>query len=465
VLAEEFLQDLARQNEWFHYRNPNITSEEGLSLPYAYLTTDKVWGSSGFNKRSRQKLRIWFQGGVHGDEPAGDQGLLALLGKLSKDKAWARSVLKKADLVILPRYNPDGVNYFQREFVTNFDPNRDHAVLRRKQTQDIKTLLNEFDPHVFLDAHEYTANSPLGASRQWIKAQDVQVSAVKNPNIHEDIRHLQEGLFINTVYATIEQRGLRTSPYFVASSGTDTLVLQENSSISHAGHNSAGLGQRISFLTETRGIRLGDQHFQRRVFAGLLAAETILRTAIDNAELVYRTIEDARADFLENDDDIIVLDKSRPHSTTWEFIDARNGSLVDVPVTFNNNTPSETVLSRSRPEAYIFSSVWKDVAERLEILGVDVDVLKEDFEGEVGTLTVTEATLAQSKFHGIVQTAVRTESGSRNVRIPAGGFRVDTRQKNALYALVTLEPENTASFVTYNIIPLDVGDEYPVFRI
>ena len=67
-------------------------------------------------------------------------------------------------------------------------------------------------------------------------------------------------------------------PYFVASGGTDTLVLQENSSISHAGHNSAGLGQRIAFLTETRGIRLGDQHFQRRAVAGLLAAETILRS-------------------------------------------------------------------------------------------------------------------------------------------------------------------------------------------
>lgn len=78
---------------------------------------------------------------------------------------------------------------------------------------------------------------------------------------------------------------------------------------------------------------------------------------------------------------------------------------------------------------------------------------------------MTEATLAESKFHGIVQTAVRTESRSRRVRISAGGFRVNTRQKNGLYALITLEPENTASFVTYNIIPLDVGDEYPVFSV
>jgi hypothetical protein len=374
-------------------------------------------------------------------------------------------VLDKADIVVLPRYNPDGVEYFQRAFATNFDPNRDHAILRLKQTQDIKQLLNDFDPHIFVDAHEYTANSPLGANRQWIKAQDVQVSGVKNPNIHQNIRKLQEGLFINSIYSTIEQRGLRTSPYFVASSGTDTLILQENSSISHAGHNSAGLGQRLSFLTETRGIRLGDQHFQRRVAAGLIAVESIVQTAVDNADLVYRTVEDGRKEFLKGGGEIIVLDKSRPHNTTWEFINANSGALVDVPVVFNNNTPSETVLSRERPQAYVFSKAWGDVAERLRTLGVEVEVLKKDFEGDVGTLTVTKATLGTAKSHGVVQTAVETNSGSRRVTIPAGGFRVDTRQKNGLYALVTLEPENTASFVTYNIIPLEVGDEYPVFRI
>ena len=75
-----------------------------------------------------------------------------------------------------------------------------------------------------------------------------------------------------------------------------------------------------------------------------------------------------------------MLDKSRPHNITWEFIDARDGSLVDIPVTFNNNTPSVTILSRNRPEFYIFSSAWENVAERLEILGVDVEVLTEDFK-------------------------------------------------------------------------------------
>lgn len=49
--------------------------------------------------------------------------------------------------------------------------------------------------------------------------------------------------------------------------------------------------------------------------------------------------------------------------------------------------------------------------------------------------------------------------------IPAGGFYVSTRQKNAAYAFVLLEPENEASLAYYNQIPLEAGDEYPVFRV
>lgn len=402
---------------------------------------------------------------MHGDEPAGDQGLLALLGKFNADKTWARSVLEKADIVVLPRFNPDGVEYFQRATATNYDPNRDLASLKRQQTRDIKKLLEQFNPHVFLDAHEYTANSPLGASQQYIPAQDVQISHAKNPNNHQSIRNLAEGLFINTAYATIRNRGLRTGPYFTAARGTDDLVLDETTSISHANHNSAALGQRVAFLSEARGIRLGDQHFQRRTVASLLAAETIVQIAVDNFDEVYGTIEDARAEFIDSDSDIIVTDKARITESTVEFINARDGSLVDVPVRFTNNTPSEPVLVRSRPEAYIFSQAWGDVAERLRVLGVEIEVLEEDFTGDVQTLTIATATLDTGKTEGIVNTVVTTESGTREVTIPAGGFRVSTRQQNAAFAFVTLEPEGRASFVTYNIIPLNRGDEYPVFRI
>jgi hypothetical protein len=49
--------------------------------------------------------------------------------------------------------------------------------------------------------------------------------------------------------------------------------------------------------------------------------------------------------------------------------------------------------------------------------------------------------------------------------LPAGSFLVSTRQKNAGLALNALEPENIDSYASFNIIPLEVGDEYPIFRV
>lgn len=49
--------------------------------------------------------------------------------------------------------------------------------------------------------------------------------------------------------------------------------------------------------------------------------------------------------------------------------------------------------------------------------------------------------------------------------LPPGSFRVGTRQKNAALAFVALEPENVDSYVRFNLVPVQEGDEYPIFRI
>lgn len=69
-----------------------------------------------------------------------------------------------------------------------------------------------------------------------------------------------------------------------------------------------GLGHTVSFLLETRGIRLADQHLQRRVATQLVKTEAILDMARDRAGEVYKTVEDAWAVFVSDDDDMVVTD-------------------------------------------------------------------------------------------------------------------------------------------------------------
>ncbi|KAM0286037.1 hypothetical protein ACHAQH_001045 [Verticillium albo-atrum] len=471
LTMDHFLRTLAARNDYMTYHNPSFQSEEGRSLPHVHLSTSAKPSTSGSLKsyanstQPAEKVRIWMQGGVHGNEPAGDQALLALLGQFDANATWAASILEHVELLVLPRYNPDGVAYFQRYLATSFDPNRDHTKLARQQTRDIKKLVMDYAPHVGVDCHEYTATRPYGASDQWHAAQDGQFSAMKNLNIHADIRELSETLFADSIAAAMESRGLRWSPYVTGNGGSDDITLDETSSDAKMGDTSVGLSQAVMFLTETRGIRLADQHWQRRVATGLTMVQTLVQTAADNAKLVYDTVEKAREDFISSDEDIIITDYATATNVSWPFIDVLNGSIVDVPVTFMNTTPVTANLTRSRPEAYVFSKAWHDVADRLRAAGVVVDELYADFEGEVEALNVTSSVIAASKYEGVVRTTVTTESLSKEVKIPAGGYWVSTRQKNAAHAFNVLEPENIDSYVTFNILPVDVADEYQVYRV
>lgn len=435
-------------------------SEEKRSLPYVRLCADGECDSES------GKLRIWIEGAVHGNEPAGDQAVLAILGKLDANETWAKSVLEKAEILALPRYNPDGVAYFQRPLAAGYDANRDHTACQRQQTRDIKRLLVEFDPHIVWDSHEYTVTTYFGAEEQWIKAQDAEFMAGKSQNVHKNIIALSEGLFTNTVFATLESHGLRTGPHFTSEDpGNDNLVIAESDSSGETAKNSAGLVQGLGFLSEIRGIGIGDQHFQRRVATGVIVGETIIQLAVDNFDLVYDTIERARKDFEEGVDEIVVVDEPRVTNINMEFVDARNGSIVAVPVQFINNTYPDIVLTRPRPEAYIFSGAWADIAERLRVFGLEVEELSEEYSGTVEALTVETVELAENRHEGIVGTTVTTSAHTREVRFPKGAYRVSTKQKNAAFAFVTLEPENLSSYVKYNVIPVEEGDEYPVFRI
>jgi hypothetical protein len=438
------------------YQSPDFLSEEGRQYPYLML---KAPNSS----KNNTKVRVLIEAHIHGNEPAGEEAVLAFLGKMDDNSTWAESVLEKLDIMVIPRVNPDGVAYFQRQLATGYDPNRDFAVMGRQQTRDLIGLYTKFAPHIFLDCHEYTPSRRFGEEGNLINPADSEVSSMAALNVHKDIVDLEINLFVENMYRSLERNDLRTSTYFTAAENSTELSEAAPHTQYALSHNS--LRQTISILTETRGIRLGNQHFQRRVAATLILIEELIQTAVDNADEVYQTLEDARKEFIDSDEDIVITGQPREENVTWSWIDANNGSLVEVPVTLQNYTPTDANLTRSRPEAYVFTRAWADVAERLRISGVEVETLESNFKGEVEAFKIETSTLAEARFEGIVHNTVTTSNYTREVTIPAGGFWVSTRQVNAALAISLLEPEDVASAVVYNIIPVDVGEEYPVYRV
>ncbi|KAF6806372.1 Carboxypeptidase 2-like protein 3 [Colletotrichum sojae] len=461
-VLDTFVQELADKNDWLTYNKANFTSEEGRPFPYLHLSSTK---KARRVANSTDKVRVWLQGAVHGNEPAGDQAMLALLGALDANQTWTASLLDKLEIVILPRYNPDGVFYFQRTLATNYDPNRDHVKLARKQTRDIKSLFSQFSPHIAVDMHEYSATSRYGS---YYHAADGLFSAAKNLNIHPDIRALSEDLFARNIGSDMEARGLRWEPYVTGSTSTNPDFVPsfaEAGSDAKIGRNAMGLTQCVTFLIEMRGIFLADQEFQRRTVAGLTMASSVLQTAADNADKVYATIESSIADFAASGSDIIVTDSSKIVDRTFTMVDINNGSVVQVPIRFSSTTPVTANVTRARPEAYLIPAAWTDLAERLKVGGLEVETLSAPYKGGVEAYNITSAEFETGYYEGVVRATVTTAALTREVDLPAGSFRVSTKQKNAALAFVALEPENIDSYASFNVIPVEKGDEYPVYRI
>lgn len=231
------------------------------------------------------------------------------------------------------------------------------------------------------------------------------------------------------------------------------------------GRNAMGLTQSITFLIEMRGIGLADQEFQRRTAAGLTMASSIIETASNNAQKVFKTVEGGIKDFIKSKEPIVITDSTKYSTRMFQMIDYTNGSIVKVPVQFASTTPTTANLTRSRPESYLIPVAWADVAKRLEVSGLEVETLSKPWSGTVEALNITSSELSSSYYEGAVLATVTTETKKRQLTLPAGSFLVSTRQKNAGLALNALEPENIDSYASFNIIPLEVGDEYPIFRV
>jgi hypothetical protein len=345
----------------------------------------------------------------------------------------------------------------------NLDPNREAVKLDRRQTRDIWRRTHQFAAHIMIDMHEYTASTTFGEDGEYQHAADAMLGVGSDLNIHPDIRNTGLDLFIPAMMEKLDSYGIRSDFYVTGPANTSTPVFTQSGTGARFAESAVGLSQAISFLFETRGIRLADQHFQRRVATQLLKLEAVLETARDTEDL-YDTIESARAEFISSTEDIVITDQSTTINRTYPLVSVANGTVVDVPVEFIE-TPTQANLTRSRPEAYLIPRTWMDIVERLEILGLEVQTLEYEYHGTVEAFTIASSSIGEEIYEGHVLNTVTTESSNKEVHLPAGSFWVSTRQKNAALAFAVLEPEGPDSYVTFNFIPLDVNDEYPIFRV
>ena len=239
------------------------SSQKGKKIPIIYVNKK--------NNLNNNKVRVWMQGGLHGNEPASTESLLYMLHMLMENDDF-KYLLDKIELAILPMANIDGFLKNDRYAANGLDLNRDHTKLMAPETKASKKEFANFDPHVALDFHEYrpfrkdfAQLSTFGISNPY----DVMFLHTGNLNVPENIRNIIDTLFVKNASKELDKMGLMNRHYMKSEKYKGEIHFSTGSNTARSSSNFYALNNGIATLFEIRGVGIGKTSFKRRIYSGL----------------------------------------------------------------------------------------------------------------------------------------------------------------------------------------------------
>lgn len=451
-------------------------SQEGRAILAMILSNSGTFSTAELLQLNRPV--VFLQGLQHGNEPAGGEVMLLLAKELVSGAL--RPLLDRITVVIVPHCNPDGAFYFTRDTPRRVDINRDHIKMDLPETEALHRLLNEFQPEVVVDAHEFSVATRWLEKFGMLQSWDLMMLYATTANLPPALTQMAEGLFRRNMVADVERAGYSQFWYYTTSYNEADKRVSMGGIAPDIGRNAGGLQNAISFLIESRGVGIGREGFARRVHSHYLAIRALLQTSADHASEVIRTVRGSRAEValrgrdIGPGNEIVVTARARSTKQKLTMIDPVSGELKDLDVDWEDSLASQAQLTRQRPYAYLLAPSFSDIARRLALSGIAVKKLRVAADIEVESFQVLDRRVGATFVEGHVRQSVSTEVVKKRVKFPAGTFVFTMAQSNANILVAALEPESTSSFVSLGLLPVDkrgthpsigASSEVPVYRL
>lgn len=411
----------------------------------------------------QEKIKVWFQGGLHGDEPASTESMLYLFDKILNDPTYSY-LLDKITLAIMPMANIDGYEKQDRYAANGLDLNRDQVKLLAPESNYLKQAFTNFGAEVAIDFHEYRPFRKeffeLG-THGISSIYDAMFMVSGNLNLSINLRDYNQNILIGNAMKVLNDSNLKSRYYIAANKKHNEIYFNQCTTEARSSTTSYALTNCISALIEIRGVNLQKTSFKRRINTTFLIASSFLKTAYDDLNTIKEVLKKSNETFHEN---LAVTCKKPQEIQTIQVIDLKDNQEIALEVKVNNALKAKPVLERPRPQAYLILPEQTKLIEKLKILGLEVDELENDKNLQVENYTVISKTISPDEEEGFKEQEVETTVQKIQKNFPKGTFIVYLNQKNAKMATEVLEPESENGFVKFHVYETKLNNELPIYR-
>lgn len=411
----------------------------------------------------KEKIKVWMQGGLHGDEKASTESMLYLLDRLLNDASY-KDILENIELAVVPMANIDGYLKNDRYAANGLDLNRDQTKLMAPESIVLKQAFSDFNPHVGVDFHEYRPNrrdfarmGDFGVTNMY----DAMFLYSGNLNVPPNLRVLTESLFVENARQRLDDFGYKHHPYITTLKVDGDIHMNQGSISARSSATNYALTNTISSLIEIRGVGLGKTSFKRRIHSSFTIAISYLRTASKNMDLVKQEIEKA----ISQRNEVVVKSKRATYKDSIQFIDINSKEYVKFKMTVHDAWKAKPIKKRQRPKAYIIDANQTEIVDKLKTLGVEVEFLEEDKIYDVEAYKVTYYYIKPLKYEKMKLQTVEVDLKKEEKTFPKGTALIMMNQRRANIVAEVLEPEAPNSFISFGVLRTKKGEILPIYRL
>jgi len=468
-------------------------SKEGKEIPLVILSKDKI--STPEEAKRSGKFVIYIQGNIHAGEVEGKEAVMMLMRDIVLGSK--QHLLDQQIILFAPIYNTDSNDKMEkgrrpsqedspeevgiRENSQGLDLNRDGVKLEAFETQALLTVINAWDPQIFVDLH--TTNGTWHAySLTWA------------PNYHfagePDTYVYNNTVMLPAITKSMQTNyGLRLGPYgdYDVREGwpvknfytynhhprylINNFSLRNRMAILSEAFAHERFYQRVhstySFVTEI--LEYTNQHAQEISAINQKAEREAIRKVREEAGKIKKGVRFKMVSH-ETIDDFITYDyvSTKKADSTLQWF--RTGKIVSFDGVKYFGQFEATVES-TLPSGYIIPAEFSSIAEHLQKLGVKVERLTKSssFTGE--SFQVDKFTTSSRQFEGHNMASVEGKFVHATQKFKKGDFKVDLAQPLANLIFYLLEPQSDDGLVTWNFFDqhFQKGNAnqpvtYPVFK-